>query len=523
MGKYAIYLRKSRADIEAESNGEGETFARHEFLLQETAKKLGLCIDKIYREIVSGETIQARPIMQQLLKDVEAKMWDGVLVMEVERLARGDTVDQGLVARAFQYSFTSIITPTKTYRPWEEFDEEYFEFGLFMSRREYKTILRRMQNGRAASAHEGKYCGSVPPYGYCRVKLPHEKGFTLQIVPDQAEMIRFIFQWAAFGVEENGTNIRLGASKIAQRLTAMQIPTPSGKSVWSASSILDILHNPVYCGKIRWGSRAQIKSVSNGQMIHHRPRKKLSETQLIMGRHPPIISADVWELAQKGISPHLLVPSHTDCCLKNPFAGLLVCADCGHCLTRRPGRMKNGICQPDLLICTTAGCHNIGSRMDFIEQAVLHTLYNWLGESNFSLPTVAAPNTSEQELALLKNSKERLLQQAQTIYSLLENGIYSPDIFRERIQKNKAEILQADARIEALQESCTSSSCQEISSQITAKRMLSVYSQSSAEEKNQLLKLLFSKIEYRKTVRGQGHETEFNLTLFPLLPPSDNL
>lgn len=45
---------------------------------------------------MSGETIAARPVMQQLLHEVEQNLWDGVLVMEVERLARGDTIDQEL-------------------------------------------------------------------------------------------------------------------------------------------------------------------------------------------------------------------------------------------------------------------------------------------------------------------------------------------------------------------------------------------------------------------------------------------
>ena len=77
--------------------------------------------------------------------------------MEVERLARGDTIDQGIVAQTFKFSDTKIITPIKTYNPNNEFDEEYFEFGLFMSRREYKTINRRLQRGRMASVKDGKY------------------------------------------------------------------------------------------------------------------------------------------------------------------------------------------------------------------------------------------------------------------------------------------------------------------------------------------------------------------------------
>lgn len=99
----------------------------------------------IYEEVVSGDTIAARPQMQQLLADVDEGLWEGVLVMEVERLARGDTIDQGIVAQAFKVTDTKIITPLKSYDPNNEFDEEYFEFGLFMARREYKVINRRLR------------------------------------------------------------------------------------------------------------------------------------------------------------------------------------------------------------------------------------------------------------------------------------------------------------------------------------------------------------------------------------------
>ena len=209
-----IYLRKSRADREAEARGEGETLARHERILLDLAKKRGYNVGAIYKEIVSGETISARPVMQQLLREVESGMWDGVLVVEVERLARGDTIDQGVVARSFQYSNTLIITPLKTYDPNNEYDEEYFEFGLFMSRREYKTIRRRLTAGRESSAKEGKYCGSKPPYGYSRVKLVGEKGWTLQPVPDQAEIVKLIFNLYVHGVSGE----RIGMAKICRKL-----------------------------------------------------------------------------------------------------------------------------------------------------------------------------------------------------------------------------------------------------------------------------------------------------------------
>ena len=88
MEQYLIYLRKSRSDLEAEAHGEGETLSRHEHTLLELAKRQHLNVTDIYREVVSGDTIAARPMMQRVLSEVEQGVWSGVLVMEVERLAR---------------------------------------------------------------------------------------------------------------------------------------------------------------------------------------------------------------------------------------------------------------------------------------------------------------------------------------------------------------------------------------------------------------------------------------------------
>mgnify|MGYP002508564293 FL=1 len=96
------------------------------------ASRLGITISKFYREIVSGETIQDRPVVQKLLQDISNGKCDGVLVVEVERLARGDTSDQGTIAKYFKFSDTLILTPLKIYDPTDEYDEEYFEFGLFI-------------------------------------------------------------------------------------------------------------------------------------------------------------------------------------------------------------------------------------------------------------------------------------------------------------------------------------------------------------------------------------------------------
>ena len=150
MDYYCAYLRKSRKDRELEAQGQGETLARHEKMLKDLAEKRNIKISKFYREVVSGESIATRPVMQELLADVEKGLWTGVLVVEVERLARGDTMDQGLVSQTFKYSNTKIITPLKIYDPNNDFDEQYFEFGLFSA--SWKIGLSLLQWLKAISS-----------------------------------------------------------------------------------------------------------------------------------------------------------------------------------------------------------------------------------------------------------------------------------------------------------------------------------------------------------------------------------
>ncbi len=113
MGNYVMYLRKSRADIEAEAHGEGETLARYKKILSELAEKMGITVNYVYEEVVSGDSIEGRPQIQALLRAIEKHTYTGVLCMDIDRLARGDTIDQGIIARAFKMSKTRIITPKK--------------------------------------------------------------------------------------------------------------------------------------------------------------------------------------------------------------------------------------------------------------------------------------------------------------------------------------------------------------------------------------------------------------------------
>lgn len=188
MDKYVIYLRKSRADVEAEKLGEGETLARHKKILTELAARKGLYIEKIYEEIVSGETIEARPEIQKMIKECYEGRYKGIIIVEVTRLSRGNQGDAQTILDCLKYSNRNngvlVITPTKTYDvAHSQEDEEYMEFELFMSRREYKMIQKRMERGRKQAVVEGNFMGSYRPYGYDIVKTKTSR----TLIPNENE------------------------------------------------------------------------------------------------------------------------------------------------------------------------------------------------------------------------------------------------------------------------------------------------------------------------------------------------
>ena len=525
---YCMYLRKSRADAEAEARGEGETLARHEKALLEVSKRGHYNVTEIYREVVSGETIAARPVMQRLLSEVEQGAWEGVLVMEVERLARGDTIDQGIVAQTFKFSDTKIVTPLKVYDPANEYDEEYFEFGLFMSRREYKTINRRLQRGRVASVKEGKYVSNKPPYGYRRVKLERDKGFTLEIVPEEAEIIRLIYDLYTSGeLLPDGTRKRLGVSLIVRRLNALKVPTKMGGD-WVVATIRDILINPVYCGKIRWNWRHQVKRMVDGQLVVERPRASVEECVIVDGLHEKIISEEQFNLAQELMSKNPPRPIGERYTVKSPLAGLVICGKCGRRMVRRPYSHHN---TPPTLMCAATSCNNVSSAFALVEKRVLDGLREWLEdyrlEWNLDAPQDASLLEHKRRAAKrLAGELATLDKQLDNVHDLLEQGVYSTEKFLERSRVLAEKIQTAKENLDAIETEIALDAAREESRRSIipeVEHLLAVYDDlPDAKAKNDMLKSVLEKVVYTKErgVRDGGTPDGFELVLYPRLPSS---
>lgn len=512
---YAIYLRKSRADAEAELRGEGETLARHRAQLTDLALKRGLNVVATYEEIVSGDTIEARPQMQRLLNAVRAGAYRGVLVMEVERLARGDTVDQGIVAQIFRATGTLIVTPYRTYDPTNELDEDYFEFSLFMARREYKAITRRMQAGRAASVREGKYVGTRKVYGYQRVKLQGQKGWSLQILPEEARIVRLIFDWYAHGMDGH----KVGMDRIAGRLNQMGVLAPRG-GAWTRSSVYNILTCEILRGCVTWQKRTTAKSIGGQPPPLKYPKNP--NPIIVKGLHEPIIDDVTFAAVKQILSNNRPVPATHGAPLANPLAGLVHCALCGKTMTLKQGGTPGGSNCYQMVACPTKGCKTTAIRLTIVEDAILDVLRLW--QRQYATGALQDPDADTDAAALrtLRATVADAKKQMERVYTFLEKGIYSEQVFFTRRAALEATISQATAQIETL----TANSDQKASS-ITrllpqVKTVLDLYAQApTATEKNRLLKMVISTVKYHKTIRcyrNQDPAQHLSIDVYPVIP-----
>ena len=513
-GLYCMYLRKSRKDMELEALGQGETLARHEKALRDLADRLGICVSQVYREVVSGDTIAERPQVRKLLEDVNNGLWDGVLVMDVDRLGRGDSIDQGVIMQSFLYANVLIVTPDKTYDPSDDSDAEFFEIKLFFSRREYSAIKKRMQRGRLASASEGCYMGSRPVYGYERYKLPKRKGWSLRIVPEKAAVVRAIFEWYAYGMDGEP----VGAAAISARLTQMGLRTELGAK-FEPSYIRYVLQNPVYIGKVRWNQRVTTYRIQDGKRV--KSRERCADALLVDGLHEPIIDLDLWDTVQGMFRRREKTSHNVAGKIVNPLSGLIVCSQCGRAMQLKgDGQRGYGI-----INCTTQGCPTCGTRFDAVETAVLDALRTWMEEYRASLASPPSSAQSDQEAVAmtrkqLEDQRATLTRQMDSLFDLLEQGVYTPALYRQRRDDLTARLTAVDIQISDLPTAPSEDARAELASRI--RHVLDAYASApDAASKNLLLKDVVDHLVYSKNQRCYRNNAPgdyLSLDFYPLMP-----
>ena len=505
MDVYAIYLRKSRSDDPDESVE--ETLERHKKILTDLAAKKGLYVGKIYQEVVSGaESIEGRPEIQQLIQDCYAGMYRGIIIVEITRLSRGSQGDAQKILDCLKYSNRNngllVVTPTKTYDiAHNPDDEEYMEFELFMSRREYKMINKRMTRGKLQCIVEGEYMSSYRPYGWHVIKEGKKR--TLKPHETEYEIGKLIYKLRLEGYTPY---------RIAKRLTDMGVPTYTGKSKeWSKETIKDFLRNPVNMGKVRWNDRMQVKVMANGNLKTSRPRSNHTEHYMLFdGIHKNVamVTEEEWYLANKDFKA-----DKTKAALKltNVLAGLLVCQKCGKMMHYQAYNTKANVSprfnHPSGMLCKVKS-----AMADDVMNAVAHSLRMYIEE--FELKLEGMPSINEDAVSLQIEALQKEMRKVKRILDKLfddyEAEIYTANEFVERKAKHNERLASIQEQIAALETTIPEKEEYEdkiirLTDALTALENASL----DADAKNAFLKDIVDRIEF-----SRENNTEFILDVY---------
>ncbi|SDY68685.1 recombinase family protein [Thermoactinomyces sp. DSM 45892] len=423
----ALYLRKSRMDKDLGN----DTLIHHEKALLELAKRNRYIIKHIYREIVSGETISDRPQMTQLLEYVGNGLYDAVLVMDMDRLGRGNMADQGLILATFQESQTKIVTPQKVYDLQNEADQEYGEFLAFFARRELSFIKKRLKRGKEQWVKEGNFPSSRAPYGYRVTKDGRNRSLIPE--PKEAEIVKQIFHMYV--------KDQLGYINIAKHLNKSGVQFQNG-SMWKPFTISGIIQNATYIGKVQFKKKKYTKSKDPryNESITKRPQSEWIEAE---GKHLPLISESLFVKAQEIRKGKYHTPVNGQAPAVNPLNGLIKCGECGRTMTSM--RSANMVLR---LRCRhfKYGCNNRSILLHHLEKMLLEKLDLWVSEQrrNVDEKHRKQPKKKDESTThfLIREASKELQtfdDQLGKQYDLLERGVYDEGLFlsRSKIIKEK--------------------------------------------------------------------------------------
>ena len=310
--KIAAYAR-----VSTEKESQVESFEKQIEFFNEFTKKNGYELYKLYAdEGISGKQIKHRKQFQQMMQDAKAKKFDKVVVKDVSRFAR-NTVD-----------LLQSIRELKSYGIEVDFlnNGEIMEGGSefiltilgAMAQQESANMSKRVKFGKDITAQKGRVPNLV--FGYD--KIPDER-YTLKINEEEAKIVKEIFESYVYK--------GFGTTKIAWNLNDRGIRTKKTKSKWVQTSIVRMLKNPIYTGRVT-NKKSEVTDFITGT------RKELPEEEWIVVETPEmrIISDELFNRAQA-----LLEQRSSEFKLNNKrekteyvFSTLIYCKHCGYSFRR---------------------------------------------------------------------------------------------------------------------------------------------------------------------------------------------
>ena len=229
----AIYAR-----VSSERQRQDETIQSQTVGLRELAAARGLLVveDLVFEDDgFSGATL-ARPALERLRDRVAEGAFEVLLCHVPDRLARRYAY-QVLLLEEFARAGVEVIFARGGEHSGTPEDELLRQFQGMIAEYERAQIRERTRRGklhRARTGHQAVMAGA--PYGYRFIKkTEHTEGYW-EINETEAHVVQEVFR--------RYTEEQVAIAELARWLTAQQVPTRTGKTVWDRSTVWGIAPQP---------------------------------------------------------------------------------------------------------------------------------------------------------------------------------------------------------------------------------------------------------------------------------------
>lgn len=273
-----------------------------------------------------------RPGFQELIQDMKDGKIQCIITKDFSRLGRDHVETSSYIERVFPQYRVRYISVLDNYDSLLKRNEELMPFKTVFNDMYSRDISKKVKGVLDTKKKSGLFMSNFAPYGY--VKDPKDKHRFL-IDPQAAEVVKRIFKLYLSGYSRD---------RIAKKLNEEGVLTPSeykrqvlgfnytnalekdnGKG-WGYATIYKILSNEMYTGAM-----VQHRSEKISYKIEKFRNIPKEEQIVVEGTHEAIISKSVFLQVQELAKKRTRTPGFVSENKKvNPYAGIIVCGDCGY-------------------------------------------------------------------------------------------------------------------------------------------------------------------------------------------------
>ena len=444
-----LYLRISVEDGDNHENGKDESnsVSNQRDLLLDYVKSLDEFADCQIIELCddgySGTNFE-RPAVKKLLHKAKAKEINCVIVKDFSRFGRDYLTVSDYVDQIFPFLGIRFISINDNYDSAKCFGATSgveIAFRNVIYSYYSQDISQKVKTGKRTKALNGEFLSPFAPIGYKKDKNDKNK---LVIDEPTAQVVRRIFNMAIMGIS---------TPKIARILNAEKVPTPSqiknkqgyhhpwwegvgGTKIWDAGTILCILRDERYLGKVVYGRRYR-PTVGNYKTL----QTAKSDWIVIPDKHDPIVSLEEFEAAQNSVG----IYAGTGATVRQThlFTDKLRCGECRRSLVRQKNPTPRFICETRFCV-EDSKCMEGHIKENEIAEVILAAIKAYC-RVFLDKQVLAEQATQNNELAILKKQLvvyqtacNKFEEQRAELYDFKADGKISREQYLER-QKELSE------------------------------------------------------------------------------------